>query len=137
MFVRNCKYFTSLLSCDRSFPGLEKGKALIHFLFFKAISISMNAGGLVVVAVRNLNIQSMRENERTNIDIFHYESFFHIVIGKRCLGGYRIPPTIDNSSPYKPGLIFTMFTAITLINKSCFILVKIYVLDAVESLSSW
>ena len=79
----------------------------------------------------------MRENEKTNIDIFHYGSFFHIVIGKSCLEGYRIPRTIDNSSPYKPGLIFTMFTAITLINKSCFILVKIHVLDAVESLSSW
>ena len=79
----------------------------------------------------------MRENEGTNIYIFRYGSFSHIMIGKRCLGWYRIPPTIDNSSPYKPGLIFTMFTAITLMNKSYFILVKTYVLDAAVTLSCW
>lgn len=64
------------------------------------------------------------------------ESFFHVVLGKRCLGGDGNPLTWDNSSLYKQALIFTTFT-ITLTNTPCYVSVEIYVRDAAESLSCW
>ena len=79
----------------------------------------------------------MRKPGRTNIRFLHYGKFFSFRAWQKMSQGYGNAPTRNNSSPYKRPLIFTVFTAITQMNKLCYIAVETHVLDAAESLSYW